>query len=355
MLHDRSLLPDLEQAVAHGSPERRVETLEQITRLFLHQAHALSAEQIALFGDVFERLIAAIETRSLAALSRSLAPVEAAPANLVLRLAESEDIAVAGPVLEKSSRLGQDNLRAIASTHSQAHLLAISGRPGIQSEVTDVLVRRGDRAVTLGLAANATAQLSEPGYAMLVNRAGGDGLLAEYLSRRADLPVPLFHRLVAEAAAVVQQRLLAIATPERKAQVRQVLAKVSEDVGGARRRDYTSAQARIAAWTAAGRFDEATVAAVAENGSHEETLVALAALCEVPIEVVDRLASAGKADPILVLCKAAGCTPQTVAAVLRLQCGMAGQAASTALEQFEQLSPATAQRIAHFWRSRTAA
>src|SRR5690606_15839400 len=85
MAADPSLLPDLEQAVAHGSPQRRAETLEQVTRLFLHQADALSDEQVALFGEVFERLIAMIETRSLAALSRSLAPVPTAPRNVVRR------------------------------------------------------------------------------------------------------------------------------------------------------------------------------------------------------------------------------------------------------------------------------
>ncbi len=353
MAPDRSLLPDLEQAVIQGSPERRAETLEQITRLFLHQADALSEEQIALFGDVFERLIAVIETRSLAALSRSLAPVGAAPPNVVRRLAENDDIAVAGPVLEQSSRLGEDDLIAIASSHGQAHLLAIAGRRGIEPAVTDILLRRGNHEVTLGVAANETARLSEPGYAVLVNRASGDGLLAEYVSQRADLPPPLFHRLVAQASAIVEERLLAIAAPERRIEVQRVMAQVARDVGGgAGSRDYSAAQVRIAPLAAAGALDETAVAASAKAGAFEDTIAALASLCDVPIDVVDRLASAGKADPMLILCKAARCAPATAAAVLRLQLGVASPAA---LAQFEHLSPATAQRIVQFWRSRGAA
>jgi uncharacterized protein (DUF2336 family) len=273
----------------------------------------------------------------------------------VRQLAENQDIAVAGPVLQQSSRLDQEDLAAIARTHGQEHLLAISGRRDIEPAVTDVLVRRGDREVAVSLAANRTAQLSEPGYATLVNRAGADSLLAEYVSQRPDLPLPLFHRMVAQAAEVVQQRLLAIATPERQAQIRDVLAKVSEDVGGARPRDYTAARARVAGLAAAGKLTEATVREFATAGSLEETVAALAMMCDVPIAIVDRLAGTGKADPMLILCKAAQCTPATAAAVIRLQSGAVGAAARDALAQFEQLSPAAAQRIVQFWRSRSAA
>lgn len=352
MAADPSLLPDLEQAVAHGSPQRRAETLEQVTRLFLHQADALSDEQVALFGEVFERLIAMIETRSLAALSRSLAPVPTAPRNVVRRLAENEEITVAGPMLEKSARLEQEDLAAIARSHGQAHLLAIAGRRDLATEVTDILVQRGDRTVAVSLAGNESAQFSEPGFAALINRASDDTLLAEYVSRRPDLPPPMFHRLVAQAASVVQRRLLAIATPERQIEIQRVLTRVTEDVGGPRERDYTAALARTRAMASAGRLDETAVTAFARVGALEDVIAALSLLCEVPVEIVDRLAASGKSDPILVLCKAARLSPLTVAAVLRAQNGGVN---SAVLDQFDQLSPATALRIVHFWRSRSAA
>jgi uncharacterized protein (DUF2336 family) len=94
-----SLLPELEDVVQHGSPEKRAETLRRITTLFLEGADRFANEHVALFDDVMGILIEEIETKALAELSRSLAPVPNAPAEGVSSLAKNDDIAVAGPIL----------------------------------------------------------------------------------------------------------------------------------------------------------------------------------------------------------------------------------------------------------------
>ena len=62
----------------------------------------------ALFDEVFGRLIDEIEARAQAELAGALAPVGNAPKALVRRLAHSDDIAVAGPILQTSRRLAED-------------------------------------------------------------------------------------------------------------------------------------------------------------------------------------------------------------------------------------------------------
>ena len=86
--------------------------------------------------------------------------------------------AVAGPVL-KQARLDEPDLRHIAETKSQAHLLALSTRRGIGEALSEILVARGNRDVARSIANNRDARLSENAFGMLVQRAEQDGTLAE--------------------------------------------------------------------------------------------------------------------------------------------------------------------------------
>ncbi len=49
---DQSIIAELEDAVRTGSPAERVETLRQVTNLFLHDGARLNEEQVKVFDDV---------------------------------------------------------------------------------------------------------------------------------------------------------------------------------------------------------------------------------------------------------------------------------------------------------------
>ena len=351
-----SLIPELERVLQQGSPERCAEMLTRITDLFIDGAIHFNADHVQLFDDVFSRLISDIETRARAELSQRLAPVDNAPAGVVRRLAYDDDISVAAPVLEQSHRLDESDLFEIASTKGQAHLLAISGRDGIGEAVTDVLVRRGDREVARTVADNMHARLSEKGFTTLVERAANDGVLAEKVGQREDIPPRLFRHLLLQATEVVQQRLLAKARPETAAEIRRVLAKVSEEIGArSAPRDYTQAHESVLALQREGKLNEAALGEYAKAGLFEETVVALSLLCSVPIDTVERLMAGDRPDPILILCKAAGFGWQTVRAIVLAR--PSGKTATNhsldaAFTNFDRLSPATAQRVTRFWQIR---
>src|SRR6202000_3017520 len=97
-------------------------------------------------------------------------------------------INVAGPVLTASKRLTTSDLTEIAQVRGQAHLVAISRRESLETEVTDILVERGNREVLQTLATNSGAQFSDRGYDVIVEKADGDDLLSEALVSRRDIP-----------------------------------------------------------------------------------------------------------------------------------------------------------------------
>jgi uncharacterized protein (DUF2336 family) len=349
-----SLLPELEDVVQHGSAEKRAETLRRITTLFLDGARLFNAEHVALFDDVMGCLIEEIEAKALAELARRIAPVPNAPLSVVSTLAKNDDIDVARPLLE-GAPLSDPDLQYIAETKSQAHLLALSSRLGITEALSEILVERGDREVSHTIAVNQDARLSENAFTTLVKRAEQDGVLAEKVGQRTDIPPRLFRQLLMQASDVVQKRLLASAKPETQAEIRRVLEKVTDEVSAkAAPRNYTAALATVRALHKEGRLSENDVAEYAKSEQYEETIAALATLCAVPVEVVDRLMSGERADPVLILARSAGFGWPTVREVVSARPGPkpTSQILDVAFENFEKLTAATAQRVVRFWQVR---
>jgi uncharacterized protein (DUF2336 family) len=164
-----SLLPELEDVVQNGSAEKRAETLRRITGLFLDGAVTFNDEHVALFDDVIGCLIKEIEAKALAELARRIAPVSNAPPRVVRILAKSDNIDVAAPML-KGAAITDPDLKFIAETKSQAHLLAMSTRMGISEALSEILVERGDRDVARSIATNHKARLSEGAFTPIFRR-----------------------------------------------------------------------------------------------------------------------------------------------------------------------------------------
>jgi uncharacterized protein (DUF2336 family) len=349
-----SLIPELEDVIQHGSSARRAETLRRITALFADGASRFNADHVQLFEEVFFRLIGEVDASARTELAHRLAPIGNAPRAVLRRLAADDDIAAARPVLKESQALEESDLVEIAQTQSQAHLLAVSKRRQVGERVTDILVARGAREVLRSLAENPGAQFSDASFAALVERAAQDGALAEKVGMRRDIPPRLFRDLLLETTNAVQQRLLASARPEKQSEIRRVLAELADDAQArAARRDYTAAERKILDLRRDGKLGEATIVEFAKNAHHEETVAALASLCAVPIDVVDRLMAADRPDPILILCKSVGWGWQTVRTIMTAMPGghaMSSRDLDAAYANFDRLSPTTAQRVMRFWQ-----
>jgi len=209
--------------------------------------------------------------------------------------------------------------------------------------------------VARSIANNKHAQLSDNAFTTLVKRAGQDGVLAEKVGMRTDIPPRLFRQLLIQASEVVQNRLLAKAKPETQAEIRRILEQVTDEVAAkAAPRNYAAALAAVRALHKERKLGEADVAEFAKAGRYEETIAALATLCAVPVEVVDRLMNGERPDPVLILARAVGFGWPTVKAILnaRPNSKPAPQTLDVARENFDRLTAMTAQRVVRFWQVR---
>lgn len=348
-LPQASLILELEDTLEHASVARGAEALRHIGDFFAAGAGAFDDAQVAVFDRVITRLIDAAQPASLSALARRLAPFHNAPRAIILRLATYPDIAVAAPVLARSPCLADEDLIAIASTETQAHKLAISGRTTVGTDVSDALADCGDRDVIRNLVMNSGARLSPGGLAMLAARAVDDCVLAEKLARRADVPRVVLRELLRQASARVRAHL-----------VKRLGADMPADLGGTDEppRDVAEAVEHVEAWRTvrvlqrAGRLDETHVRHLAESGRERAAAVALATICHMPFDVVRGLTDGRQPDAALILCQSAGFAAPAAHAIVRALSSRANRAAvETTLARFEDLSTDTAEQIVAFWRA----
>ena len=358
---DQSLIAELETAIQSGSKDRRVDTLRRITDLFVADAERLTDRQIDVFDDVLGHLIKRIEGKALAELGQRLAPVHNAPIEVVRRLARDDNIAVAEPVLTQSSRLSDHDLIDIANTKTQGHLLAIAARSQIGSNVTDVLLHRGDRQVFHKLADNSGASFSENGFATLVKHSERDEHLAEKVGLRLDIPLKLFRELLLRATEAVRSRLLALAGPESRDKIQRVLATIAEDAqheaGFQNSHDYAAAHARMLAMKSRGELNEAVLFQSAKADRFADMIAALSLLCGAPMQLIENLLQNEHREGWLIPCKVAGLEWPTVRAILN--CRSVGQTMSeqtidSARSDFFKVSQSSAARVLRFWQVRQA-
>ena len=351
------LLDELEDALASGNIERRINILTRITDLFINGAERYSEDQVGIFDDVMARLVNTIEAKARAKLASRLAPIANAPSNVIHMLAFDDDIEVARPVLAQSPRLDDRDLLTASANKSQGHLFAISQRLSLSETVTDVLVERGDRDVVHSVVRNVGARFSDAGFRTLVKRSSGDDALATEVGLRPDIPRQHFLVLLEKASSTVRERLAA-ENPQAGAAIEGVVAEV---VGGLRTEtrnasvDFAAAKAAVERQNRIRRIGESEIYQYARDRKFEETAIALSIMCDTPIDVVERALLDPGAEIILILAKVAGLSSTTTKAVLLLRAadrGMSAKDLEHALASFNRLQPDTARRVLSFFRTR---
>lgn len=363
----QSIVDEVETAINTGSAENRLETIKRVTDLFLSSASSFNSEQIELFDNVLERLIKTIEIRAiadvsariaLAEMSAQLAPVSQAPPSVVRRLARHDEITVAGPVLTESARLSAEDLVEVAETKGEQHLLAIAGRWWLKEVVTDALLARRYPSVSRRIVNNPGARVSAGGFAIVVAQAESDPELAVETGIRVDLPPELRQQLLRNATEAVRSRLLSRAPPHIFEEIRSAIAAVSAGVNRemSKVRDFTAARRFVALLNDNSELKEATLFGFAKQRQYEETVAALAVLSQSTIEVIRPLMQSLRDDGVLIPCKVAGLSWETVSAVLesRFATGSMGpHELAKARSQFAKITTENARRLLRFWQVRS--
>jgi uncharacterized protein (DUF2336 family) len=320
-------LREVEQALRHADAQTRHQTLRAVADLFLSDAPRFDETRVAALDNVFDALMVDPQRSDLLDLSRRMAPVDNAPTRLIKRLAHDPDIAIAGPVLTLSPRLGADDLCNVARSRGNAHMLAMSVRKDLTEPVTDVLAAEGNEQVARAVADNHFARLSSHGIARLLEKSALDRSIAASLSSRPDISADVLNVAIARSAPRIPNDAVSIGAVMRLVQ----------------------------SLDQAKNLEDGQIAAFAAEGSYEYLVGALAVKTGLKYEAVERLMHPSRVSGIVLVCKALGLTWATVEPLLALckvRNGLTDADVTRLRKEFLEVSRPIAARIVRFWQLR---
>jgi uncharacterized protein (DUF2336 family) len=348
-----SLAGEVDEAVSGGDPARRLDVLRRITALFVEQAPCLKDAHVEVFDEVILRLARNLEFRARVSLADQMAAIENAPTRVVNDLARDDDIRIAEPILERSTRLTEDDLVEIAARKGQGHLLALSRRATLPEKVTDILVDRGDQQVVRSVAGNEGARFSEGGFAHLLEKARSDETLQSVMRARADIPVDAKKQLVAIARERVREALASEMGGAAAAAIDAAVASAASALEGSADPVLPvdqELQRRRAGERASYKADEATILQWLREGRIDAALTAMAELAKVPAVMMVRAYHSPTYDPLLFITRSLGFGWSTFKVALAAKAGrdLPDAVLNAAFKSFQSVSVANAGRVVHF-------
>ena len=189
----KELSPKLVQRLlTDPSPETRVEAATTVAQAF---GASLGKDERALAEDIFRTMIHDAEERVRLALSESLKDNELVPHDVALSLAQDVG-AVAGPLLESSSILSDEELIEIVHSQSTTHRQAIARRNSVSTSVSDAVIDSGDGDAVATLVENDGADISTGGLEKVVDKYSKNSRVNSGLVYREHLPITVSERLV---------------------------------------------------------------------------------------------------------------------------------------------------------------
>jgi len=311
----------------------RVDLAAKIARLVPGLSDEAHERLRKMTYDVLEILVRDQVIRVRQVIAETLKDVADAPPAIIRMLARDCEIVVAGPVLQFSPLLSDEELLAIiAETPIPGALAAIARRAGVDASITDAIGGSLDVDAVTALLANPSAQIREETLDRLVDQAPSVAAWHRPLVERPRLSPSIARKLAAFVAEHLLRRLserrdLDPATArEVAAAVRQRIAEETGAPPAAPAKPVDEALTRARRLKHEGKLDET---AVLRALGHDRGFVraALAVLSELPLEVVDRVLGAH--------------SPKGVTA-LAWKSGFAMRAAHKLQLQFGQIAPTAA-------------
>jgi len=171
------------------SEDVRVDLAGKIARLAPGLTDREQDKVHQLTYEALEKLARDRATRVRQVLAKALKDVADAPPEVIRRLARDIEIVVAGPVLENSPVLTDDDILAIiAADPVFGALRAISRRSGLSAEACDAVAASDDTEAIADVLANPSAQIQEETLDRILDRAPKVKLWHAPLVRRPKLP-----------------------------------------------------------------------------------------------------------------------------------------------------------------------
>lgn len=351
-----SKLDKLSELAREKSSDRRRALLREVTDLFF-EAPAASETQI---GRQFDEVLSAIASQTVeearVELSQRFADADLAPRGLVQQLAR-DAISVAGPILERSKALSEEDLVRIIHETGQDHMRAISGRAQVPERVSHAIVERGDDQTVAKLITNEGAKLSRATYETVTQRAESSKVLQGPLVGRKETPPDLLNDLMLVVENSLREKIMSrfdrmdagVLEAALAASRQRLESRLQEDT------EIKAAREFIARAKVRKQLDGNLLAGLLREKKRAHFCVGFAEMAGIDYTAAKRALEHDSIDGLALICKAAGIEKALFVTLAVLRGGEAAQGFDDARELgklYETLPMDGAERALRFWRMR---
>jgi len=351
------MLEYFEELSRDRSPEKRRELMFKITDRFLLGADRYEDRQQSLFIDIANHVLGEMADDDQVDYGMHAATQEALPHAVVKNIATGDTLA-ALPVLEHSETLTDEDLIEVASSKGHDRLHAIAKRRHLNTEVTDVLVERGDDGVLHTVTSNSGARFSEQGFDKLTERSAGNRQILDNLARRNDLPENVAEEILPKLDKKAAERLRGLMAKDGHAAI-DVLAKVKEKTKDAERANRNNRlQAKIiASDIASGKISpEQGLDKIVGFGRIDDIAHVAAAAFDIDEKILANALRAKDGSPAAMLFRSAKMAPESFMKFEETRCIALQRAFDdhSAKQLYSRITPDDASKAVRFLKLRQA-
>jgi len=296
----------------------RDQLFRNMAQLYSYVSDRCDDEQVAQYDEVLCQLAELVESEARAHVAKLLAPLDRAPGNVVVKLANDE-IEVAQPLLEFSNVLSDDDLIEIIANQTEAHRVAIAGRPQVPERVGEAIVEHGETASVIKLVRNANAEIGQQALERLAERAASDAAIAADLRGREDLDWKSLGGKIEAVGDRVRETMSRIdprVDPVTVGKVQAVVYNRMRNRAGFSSQEWKVAYNQVKALSDRKQLDERALIRFARFGYGHHTAAALTMLLRVGPEVFVKWLAMQDYVAITVALRALGIQPDLFEAMI---------------------------------------
>ena len=296
----------------------REQLFRNMAQLYSYVSDRCDDEQVAQYDEVLCQLAELVEAEARAHVAKLLAPLDRAPGNVVVRLANDE-IEVAQPLLEFSNVLSDDDLIEIIAKQSEEHRVAIAGRQQVTERVGEAIVEHGETASVVRLIRNTNAELGQETLERIAGRAAHDAAIAADLRGRTDIDWKAMSAGIDAVGDKVRETIEQIdpqVDPVTVGKVQAVVYNRMRNRAGFSSQDWKVAYNQVKALSDRKQLDERALIRFARFGYGHHTAAALTMLLRVGPEVFVKWLAMQDYVAITVALRALGIQPDLFEAMI---------------------------------------
>lgn len=351
-----SKLDKLNELAREKSSDRRRALLREMTDLFFDAPPSDDSPLQKQFDAVLSSIASQTVEEARVELAERFADADIAPRGLVLQLAQ-DAIAVAGPILERSKALTEEDLVKIIHETGEAHMRAITARPEVSERVSHAIVERGDDRTVARLVKNEGAKLSRETYETVTRRAETSAELQAPLVERKDTPPDLLNDLMMVVETTLRDKIISrfdkleagVLDAALTASRERLQARLGEDKEIIEARDF------IARRKIRKELNGSLLARLLREKKRTHFCVGFAEMANVDYLAAKRALEHESVDGLALICKSAGIEKALFVTLAVLRDGAGSQGFNEARELgqlYDGLSLEDSRRALRFWRMR---